>query len=223
MDANREAAREVLRRCMAAEFAAVGAENEPDAPSPVFEARMEKLLRQEQRPARNRGRSLLVAAAIVATCLVLAAWTPVGGMVRSLLVTAGGQSVNYRLDPGMRLEIERLYVPAELPEGFEELYAERWDDYCCKTVWVNGAGVELEFWQLATDGINGSVWGEDFTADTREVGGRKVLFVRPDESAGTIRSMAYWSQDGYLMELICRGDLAAEELETVILSVQPAE
>lgn len=223
MDANREAAREALRRCMEAEFAALGAENEADAPSAAFEARMEKLLRQEQRSARNRGRRVLVAAAIVAACLVLAAWTPVGGMARSLLVTVGGQSVNYRLDPGMRLEIEKLYVPADLPEGFEEVYTERWDDYCCKTVWVNGAGEELEFWQLATDGINGSIWGEDFTADTREVGGRKVLFVRPDESAGTIRTIAYWSRDGYLMELICRGELTAEELEAVILSVQPTE
>lgn len=222
MDANREAARDALRRAMEAEFAAVPAEEALEAPSPAFAARMEGLLHEEKRQAMPL-RRVLIAAAIVAACLVLVAWTPVGSMVRSLLVTAGGQSVNYRLDPGMRLEIERLYVPAELPEGFEELYAERWDDYCCKTVWVNGAGVELEFWQLATDGINGSVWGEDFTADTREVGGRKVLFVRPDESAGTIRSMAYWSQDGYLMELICRGELAAEELETVILSVQPAE
>ena len=49
MDANREVAREALRRCMEAEFAAVGAENEPDAPSPAFAARMEKLLRQPER------------------------------------------------------------------------------------------------------------------------------------------------------------------------------
>ena len=144
-------------------------------------------------------------------------------MVRSLLVTAGGQSVNYRLDPGMRLEIERLYAPAELPEGFAEVYREVWDDYCFKVVWANAAGEELEFWQLATDGINGSVWGEDFTADTKDMGGRKVLLVRPGENASAIRTMAYWSQDGYLMELICRGELAAEELESVILSVQPTE
>ena len=223
MDANREAAREALRRCMEAEFAALPAEDGLDAPSPAFAARMEKLLRQEKKAASFRGRRVLVAAAIVAACLVLVAWTPVGGMVRSLLVTAGGQSVNYRLDPGMRLEIERLYAPAELPAGFAEVYREVWDDYCFKVVWANAAGEELEFWQLATDGINGSVWGEDFTADTKDMGGRKVLLVRPGENASAIRTMAYWSQDGYLMELICRGELAAEELESVILSVQPTE
>lgn len=222
MDANREAARDALRRAMEAEFAAVPAEEALEAPSPVFTARMEGLLHEEKRQAMPR-RRVLIAAAVVAACLVLVAWTPVGSMVRNLLVTVGGQSVHYRLDPGMRMEIETLYAPAELPEGFEELYTERWDDYCCKTVWVSAAGEELEFWQLATDGINGSVWGEDFTADTREVGGRKVLLVQPDENAGAIQTMAYWSQDGYLMELICRGELAAQELETVVLSMRPAE
>ena len=222
MDANREAAREVLRRAMEAEFAAVPAEDGLDAPSPALDARMEELFAQEKRRTLPR-RRVLIAAAIVAACLVLAAWTPVGGMVRNLLVTVGGQSVNYRLDPGMRMEIEMLYAPAELPEGFEEVYREVWDDYCFKVVWANAAGEELEFWQLATDGINGSVWGEDFTTDTKDVGGRKVLLVQPGENASAIRAMAYWSQDGYLMELICRGELAAEELETVILSVQPVE
>ena len=168
MDANREVAREALRRCMEAEFAALPAEDGLDAPSPAFAARMEKLLRQEKKAASFRGRRVLVAAAIVAACLVLAAWTPVGGMVRSLLVTA----------------------PAELPEGFAEVYREVWDDYCFKVVWANAAGEELEFWQLATDGINGSVWGEDFTADTKDMGGRKVLLVRPGENASAIRTMA---------------------------------
>ena len=46
MDANREAAREALRRCMEAEFAALPAEDGLDAPSPAFAARMEKLLHQ---------------------------------------------------------------------------------------------------------------------------------------------------------------------------------
>jgi len=222
MDANREAAREALRRCMEAEFAALPAEDGLDAPSTAFSARMEQLLRQEKKVASFRGRRVLVAAAIVAACLVLAAWTPVGGMVRSLLVTVGGQSVNFRLDPGMRMEIETVYAPTYLPEGFEEAYTERWDDYSCKAVWVNG-GEELEFWQLATDGINGSIWGEHFEADTKEVGGRKVLLVRPGENASAIRTMAYWSQDGYLMELICRGELEMQELETVILSVKPID
>ena len=222
MDANREAAREALRRCMEAEFAALPAEDGLDAPSSALPARMEELFTREKRRTLPR-RRVLIAAAIVAACLLLVGWTPVGGMVRNLLVTVGGQSVNYRLDPGMRLEIERLYAPAELPEGFEEVYREAWDDYCFKVVWVNAAGEELEFWQFATDGINGSVWGEDFTTDTKDVGGRKVLLVQPGENASAIRAMAYWSQDGYLMELICRGELAAEELETVILSVQPVE
>ena len=222
MGAKREAARAALRRAMEAEFAAVPAEELLDAPSPVFQARMEGLLREEKRQTMPR-RRVLIAAAVVAACLMLVAWTPVGSAVRSLLVTVGGQSVHYRLDPGMRMEIEILYAPTELPEGFEELYTERWDDYCCKTVWGNGMGEELEFWQLATDGINGSVWGENFTAHTREVGGRKVLLVQPDESAGAICNMAYWSQDGYLMELICRGELTVEEQETVIVSVRPAE
>ena len=222
MDANREAAREALRRALQAEFAAVPAEDGLDAPSPALDARMEELFAQEKRRTLPR-RRVLIAAAIVAACLLLVGWTPVGGMVRNLLVTVGGQSVNYRLDPGMRMEIERLYAPAELSEGFEEVYREAWDDYCFKVVWVNAAGEELEFWQFATDGINGSVWGEDFTTDTKDVGGRKVLLVQPGENASAIRAMAYWSQDGYLMELICRGELAAEELETVILSVQPVE
>ena len=222
MDANREAARDALHRAMEAEFAAVPAEELLDAPSPAFAARMEGLLREEKGQAMPR-RRMLIAAAVVAACLVLVAWTPVGGAVRNLLVTAGGQSVNFRLDSGMRMEIETVYAPEYLPEGFEAAYTERWDDYSCKAVWVSGAGEELEFWQLATDGINGSFWGEHFEADTKEVGGRKVLIVKPDGSSTAVRTMAYWSQDGYLMELICRGEMALQELETVILSVKPAK
>ena len=220
MDANRETARAALRRAMEAEFAAVPAEDALEALSPAFDARMEELFAQEKRRTLPRRRAL-IAAAIVAACLVLVAWTPVGGMVRNLLVTTGGQSVNFRLDPGMRVEIETLYAPAALPEGFAESYRETWDDYCFKVVWTNAADEELEFWQIATDGINGSIWGENFEADTKTVGGRKVLFVRSNDTGPAMRTMVYWSQDGYLMKLICRGELAAEELETVILSVKP--
>ena len=222
MDANRDVARAALRRAMQAEFASVPAEETLDAPAPALDTRMEALFAQERRRALPCRRTL-IAAAIVAACLVLVAWTPVGGMVRNLLVTTGGQSVNFRLDPGMRVEIETLYAPAALPEGFAESYRETWDDYCFKVVWTNAADEELEFWQLATDGINGSVWGENFEADTKTVGGRKVLFVRSNDTGTAMRTMVYWSQDGYLMELICRGELAAEELETVILSVTPAK
>lgn len=222
MDANREAARTALRRAMEAEFASVPAEAALDAPSPALDARMETLFAREKRRALPHRRAL-IAAAIVAACLVLVAWTPVGGMVRNLLVTVGGQSVNYQLEPGMRTRIERVYAPARLPEGFAEIYREKWDDYYFKVVWINAAGEELEFQQLAVDGINGSVWGEHYQADTKEVGGRKVLFVRPDGTGTAVRTMAYWSRDGYLMELICYGEMATEELEAIILSVQPIE
>ena len=50
-----------------------------------------------------------------------------------------------------------------------------------------------------------------------------MLIVKPDGSSTAVRTMAYWSQDGYLMELICRGEMALQELETVILSVKPAK
>ncbi len=221
MDANKEAARAALRRAMEAGFAAVPAEDALDAPSCALDARMEELFAQEKRRAMPR-RRVLIAAAVVAACLMLVAWTPVGNVMRNLLVTVGGQNVNYQLDPGMRAEIQTLYVPSALPEGFTEIYRETWDDYCFKVVWANAAGEELEFWQFATDGINGSIWGENFESDTDEVGGRKVLFVKPDGSSTAIRTMAYWSQDGYLMELICRGEMEAEVLEKIILSVTPA-
>ena len=220
MDVNREAARAALRRAMETEFAAVPTENVLEAPTPAFEARMEELFAQEKRRGFPRRRGL-IAAAIVAACLVLVAWTPVGSMARNLLVTVGGLNVNYQLDPGMRMEIQTLYAPSALPEGFTEIYRETWDDYCFKAIWANADGEELEFWQLAADGINGSIWGKDFESETREVGGRKVLFVKPDGSSTVVRAMAYWSCDGYLMELICHGEMAAEEMETVILSVQP--
>lgn len=223
MDANREAACAALRRAMEAEFAALPAEDALAAPSPALEARMEKLLREEKKAVPFRGRRVLIAAAIVAACLVLVAWTPVGNAVRNLLVTVGGQSVNYQLDPGMRTKIEHLYAPAQLPEGYEESFRELWDDYCFKIVYTGRGGQELEFWQLAVDGINGSIWGEHFKADTGDVGEWNVLFVRPDEDSTSIRTMAYWSRDGYLMELICRGEMTSQELETVILSVKPTE
>lgn len=223
MDANREAARAALRRAMEAEFAAVGAENDLAAPSPAFEARMEKLLREEKKTVLFRGRRVLVAAAIVAACLVLVAWTPVGSMVRNLLVTAGEQSVNYQLDPGMRTKIERLYAPTQLPEGFAEVYRETWGEEYFKIFYENAAGEELAFNQLAADGINGSIWGEDFEAATEKMGEWKVLLVRPDGVSTTARTIAYWSRDGYLMQVVCRGELEVKELERIVVSVMPTE
>ena len=41
--------------------------------------------------------------------------------------------------------------------------------------------------------------------------------------ASAIRTVAYWSRDGYLLELICRSEVGLQELETVILSVNPVE
>ena len=222
MDANREAASAVLRRAMEAEFAAVPAEDTLEAPSPAFAARMEGLLRGEKRYGIPH-RRILIAAAIAAACLVLVAWTPVGSVMRNLLVTAGGQSVNYQLDPGMRTKIERLYAPTQLPDGYEESFRELWDDYCLKIVYTSADGQEIEFQQLALDGINGSIWGERFVADTGDVGEWSVLFVRPDGDASAIRTVAYWSRDGYLLELICRSEVGLQELETVILSVNPVE
>lgn len=217
MDANREAAREALRRCMEAEFAALGAEDGLDAPSPTFAARMEKLLRQEKKAASFRGRRVLVAAAIVAACLVLAAWTPVGGMVVELMTTAYEGFMDYRPGPGLRTEIETPYAPSWLPEGFEEVSREILGDWDLTIVYQNAEGEDLLFYQTAPTAFSGAVDNENFHVYIEETSGLEILFGVTEK--GTI---AAWTQDLYLMEIVYRGKVELETLEKIILSVAPA-
>lgn len=220
MDANREAARAALRRAMEAEFAALPAEDTLDAPSPALEARMDALFAKEKRHVwsalSRKSRRVLVAAAIVAACLALVAWTPVGGMVVELMTTAYEEFMDYRPGPGLRTEIETVYAPLWLPEGFEEVSREMWEEYSLDIVYRNDMGEDLLFNQVAADSVNGLIDNENVDVRAENVGGMEVLLGVTE--AGTV---AVWTQDYYLMEIICRGSVEPTELKKIILSVIP--
>ena len=213
MNTNKEAAREVLRRCMQAEFAHIPAEQSlPDDFSPAFHERVARGRRRRALPCRRA----LVAAAMLAACFVLVAWTPVGGMVVDLLTTAYENIVDYHPGPGLRTEIETVYAPSWLPEGFEEVSREMWEEYSLDIVYRNDMGEELLFNQVAADSVNGLIDNENVDVRAENVGGMEVLLGVTE--AGTV---AVWTQDYYLMEIICRGSVEPTELKKIILSVIP--
>lgn len=216
MDANREAARAALRRCMEMEFAAVGAEDELPAPSPALEARMEKLLRQEKKTVPFRGRRALVAAAIVAACLALVAWTPVGDMAARLFTTVYEEIVSYRTGPDLRTQIETVYAPLWMPEGFEEVSREMLEDWDLTITYRNAEGKELRFNQCAPIAFSGSMDNENIRVEKMEIGDREVLLGISEKGA-----FATWIQDHYLMDLTYFGKIETETLEQIILSVAP--
>ena len=213
MNTNKEAAREVLHRCMQAEFAHIPAEQSlPDDFSPVFHERVARGRRRRALPCRRA----LVAAAMLAACFVLVAWTPVGGMVVDLLTTAYENIVDYHPGPGLRTEIETVYAPSWLPEGFEEVSREWWENNGVDITYRNAKGDELIFQQLAVDSFSGAVDNENAAVFTKMVGEREVLFSLPEGL-----STATWTQDLYLMDIVYRGEIELETLEQIILSVAP--
>ena len=213
MNTNKEAAREVLRRCMQAEFAHVPAEqNLSDDFSPVFAERVARGRRRRALPCRRA----LIAVAILAACLMLVAWTPVGGMVVDLLVALGEGVVDYGPGPGLRTEIETVYAPSWLPEGFEEVSREWWEISGVDITYRNDKGDELIFQQLAVDSFSGAVDNENAAVFTKKVGEWEVLFSLPDGL-----STATWTQDLYLMDIVYRGEIELAALEQIILSVAP--
>lgn len=213
MNTNKEAAREVLRRCMQAEFAHIPAEQSlPDDFSPVFHERVARGRRRRSLPCRRA----LVAAAMLAACFVLVAWTPVGGMVVDLLTTAYENIVDYHPGPGLRTEIETLYAPSWLPEGFEEVSREMTEDWILEVTYRNESGDSLMFTQMAPTSFSGAVDNENAEVFTKTVGEIEVLFSLPDGL-----STATWTQDLYLMDLVYRGKIEMEALEQIILSVAP--
>lgn len=221
MDTNKEAARAVLRRCMQAEFAYIPGERElPDEFSPAFCGRMDDLIAGQKRrhwsALPHRSRRALIAAAILAACFVLVAWTPVGGMVVDLLTTAYENIVDYHPDPGLRTEIETVYAPAWLPEGFEEVSREMTEDYYLEVAYKNAEGDELLFRQIAASSFSGAVDNENIRVEMVKMGDREVLLGVAEK--GTI---ATWTQDLYLMDLVYRGKVEMETLEQIILSVAP--
>lgn len=213
MNTNKEAAREVLRRCMQAEFAHIPEEQSlPDDFSPVFDERVVRGRRRRALPCRRA----LVAAAMLAACLVLVAWTPVGGMVVDLLTTAYENIVDYHPGPGLRTEIETVYAPSWLPEGFEEVSREMTEDWILEVTYENESGDSLMFTQMAPTSFSGAVDNENAEVFTKTVGEIEVLFSLPDGL-----STATWTQDLYLMDLVYRGKIERETLEQIILSVSP--
>ena len=221
MDTNKEAARAVLLRCMQEEFAHIPAERElPDDFSSAFCARMEDLIAGQKRrhwaALPYRSRRALIASAILAACFVLVAWTPVGGMVVDLLNTAYENVVDYHPGPGLRAEIETVYAPAWLPEGFEEVSREWWEKSGVDITYRNDKGDELIFQQLAVDSFSGAVDNENAVVFTKKVGGWEVLFSLPDGL-----STATWTQDLYLMDIVYRGEIELAALEQIVLSVAP--
>ncbi|MBQ4581618.1 MAG: DUF4367 domain-containing protein [Oscillospiraceae bacterium] len=213
MNTNKEAAREVLRRCMQAEFAHIPAEQSlPDDFSPVFDERVARGRRRRALPCRRA----LIAAAMLAACFVLVAWTPVGGMVVDLLTTAYENIVDYHPGPGLRTEIETLYAPSWLPEGFEEVSREWWENNGVDITYRNDKGDEVIFSQTAADSVNAFVDNENAAVFTKKVGEWEVLFSLPDGL-----STATWTQDLYLMDLVYRGEIEITALEQIILSVAP--
>ena len=213
MNTNEEAAQEVLRRCMQAEFAHIPAERElPDEFSPAFVQRMDRRRRRASLPRRRA----LIAAAILAACFALVAWTPVGGMVVDLLTTAYENIVDYHPGPGLRTEIETVYAPSWLPEGFEEVSREMTEDWILEVTYKNESGDSLMFTQMAPSGFSGAVDNENAEVFTKKVGELEVLFSLPDGL-----STATWTQDLYLMDFVYRGKIELETLEQIILSVSP--
>lgn len=221
MDTNKEAARAVLRRCMQAEFAYIPGERElPDEFSPAFCGRMDDLIAGQKRrhwsALPHRSRRALIAAAILAACFALVAWTPVGGMVVDLLTTAYENIVDYHPGSGLRTEIETVYAPAWLPEGFEEVSREWWENNGVDITYRNDKGDELVFQQLAVDSFSGAVDNENIRVETVEIGDWEVMLGVAEKGA-----IATWTQDLYLMDLVYRGEIELETLEQIILSVAP--
>lgn len=213
MNTNKEAAREVLRRCMQAEFAHIPAEQSlPDDFSPVFRERVARGRRRRALPCRRA----LVAAAMLAACFVLVAWTPVGGMVVDLLATAYENIVDYHPGPGLRTEIETVYVPLWLPEGFEEVSREMTEDYYLEVTYKNEEGNELLFRQIAASSFSGAVDNENIRVETVKIGDWEVLLGVAEKGV-----VATWTQDLYLMDLVYRGEIELATLEQIILSVTP--
>lgn len=213
MNTNKEAAREVLHRCMQAEFAHIPAEQSlPDDFSPAFHERVARGRRRRALPCRRA----LVAAAMLAACFVLVAWTPVGGMVVDLLTTAYENIVDYHPGPGLRTEIETVYAPSWLPEGFEEVSREMTEDYYLEVTYKNAEGDELLFRQIAASSFSGAVDNENIRVEMVKMGDREVLLGVAEK--GTI---ATWTQDLYLMDIVYRGKVELATLEQIILSVAP--
>ena len=221
MDTNKEAARAVLRRCMQAEFAHIPAERElPDDFSSAFCVRMDELIAGQKHrywsALPHRSRRALIAAAILAACFALVAWTPVGGMVVDLLTTAYEDIVDYHPGPGLRTEIETVYAPAWLPEGFKEMSREMTGDWDLEITYRCEDGRKVRFCQSAPTSFSGSVDNENAAVFTKKVGEMEVLFSLSDGL-----STAAWTQDYYLMELVYWGEIETETLEQIILSVAP--
>lgn len=221
MDTNKEAAREVLRRCMQAEFAHIPAEQSlPDDFSPAFCGRMDDLIAGQKRrhwsALPHRSRRALIAAAILAACFVLVAWTPVGGMVVDLLTTAYENIVDYHPGPGLRTEIETVYAPSWLPEGFEEVSREMTEDWILEVTYENESGDSLMFTQAAPTSFSGAVDNENIRVEMVKMEDREVLLGVAEKGV-----VATWTQDLYLMDLVYRGKIEMEALEQIILSVAP--
>lgn len=213
MNTNEEAAQEVLRRCMQAEFAHIPAERElPDEFSPAFVQRMD---RRRRRASLPRCRAL-IAAAILAACFALVAWTPVGGMVVDLLTTAYENIVDYHPGPGLRTEIETVYAPSWLLEGFEEVSREMTEDYYLEVTYKNAEGDELLFRQIAASSFSGAMDNENIRVETVKIGDWEVLLGVAEKGV-----VATWTQELYLMDLVYRGKVEMETLEQIILSVAP--
>lgn len=216
--------RRALRQACEAEFAAIAPEAEIDYTfSPAFCRRMDALIAEEKRGSwrllSRTGRRIAIVAAVLVLALLLVACSPrLRSALAGLTVEAFDRFVSVKATSPQHRELETLYAPTYLPEGYTPESFEQSSPYvsvwCCR-----GADNEvLTFRQVASVVYEGHIQREDLDYYADTVDGTEVFFALSETL-----SSAIWSYDGYRMQIICIGSIDRETLDEMIRSLRPVE
>lgn len=211
------------------EFINVPAESEIDIqPSPEFEEKAEDLIRKTKRTGwyyvnTALKRAILIAAIIGALATTAFAVPAIREAIIDFFIQDEGDHYGFTFDPNEAAtapdEIERVYGPTYVPNGFEKVV----EDASIAGVglwWVNSDDQWIRFEQSAIpDDPTNSDWlginSEDVTTKSILIGDYLVLVIYSDDIYTLV-----WTDNSYFYRLYLDNAISDNEMKNIFLSIK---
>ena len=167
---------------------------------------------------RHLGKRCLVIALILTLTLAMAVVTASAFSIQlfGFKLTEWDDHTEIRRDENVVLEGEaRFYEPEYIPEGYELLSVDGFEDQDKWYVYENEEGDYLYIDQSMSDNFTANINNEDCTKDIREVDGVEVLIYRYNDGSGSI-----WMFTKGKIYCDISSILPDDEVERIIQSLQ---
>lgn len=216
--------RAAFREAAARSYAHVPSAEEIDHVfSESFYRRMDALIEEERRGSwrlmsRQRRRTLVVAAILAVSLLLVACTPPLRNAVSDFIVSIYEQFADYGATTKGREEIETIYALNPVPEGFIFVSQTTRGSHSVRTTYQDSQGTLLIFAQTAFttfEGTTDNEQGEVLTIVEKDLS----VLVYSTETLTT----ASWIYDSYYMKLSYYGKLNNTEIESLIMAISPIE